>query len=1181
MPGPNNFLPELRPALSAAGLTRLTGAPEGCDALAMAELLHAGGPDQTLLFVAREETRMARAAEALSFFAPAAEIITLPAWDCLPYDRVPPHAEVAARRLAALTALAAGSSTKPRAILTTVSAILQRVPPRTALAEARLDLAKGSRLPLDDLSKFLATGGYRRAGTVREPGEFAIRGGIVDIFPPGASEPIRLDFFGDDLDGLRGFDALSQRTTEAYAGVTLVPASEVLLTNAAVERFRKHYREQFGAVRDDDLLYESVSDHRRHPGMEHWLPLFYERLDTVFDYLPSATPLLLDDQCKEAITARLELIQEYFQARQDLSARKRGRDASLEGMIYNPLAPDALYLTADEWSSALAHCPSGAFSGFGAPAGQDGVVDLGGKRAADFTDARSRPDVKLFDTVRERFNNEHRKHQRVLVTAYSAGSSDRLLRLMRDHEIEPVVEAAGWQQAQALSPRTIAVVILGLETGFTVDGLTILTERDILGDRLARRPRRSRRADDFISEVSSLNQSDLVVHADHGIGRYEGLETLEISGAPHDCLRLVYAGNDKLFLPVENLEVLSRFGSEDAGVPLDRLGGSGWQARKAQVKQRIRDIAAKLLEVAAARQLRQGQRLTPQAGLYEEFVARFPFSETDDQDRAIGDTLADLSSGRPMDRLVCGDVGFGKTEVALRAAFITAMNGQQVAVVVPTTLLARQHYQTFSERFAGLPIRIEQLSRLVASKDARATKEGLANGQVDIIIGTHAILAKSIKFKDLALLIVDEEQHFGVSQKERLKQLRNDVHVLTLTATPIPRTLQLALTGVRELSLIASPPVDRLAVRTFVLPYDPVIIREAIMREHFRGGQIFYVCPRLRDIAALHERLQSLVPEVKIAVAHGQLPAAELERVMSAFYEGEFQILLSTNIVESGLDIPTANTIVIHRADMFGLAQLYQLRGRVGRSKTRAYAYLTLPVDRPLTESARKRLDVMQTLDTLGAGFSLASHDLDIRGAGNLLGDEQSGHIKEVGVELYQKMLEEAVAAARDAGTAEVAEGKPDWTPTIAVGTPVLIPEPYVQDLSVRLGLYRRIANLVDQGELDSFAAEMIDRFGPLPAEVDNLLNIVGLKQLCRIAGVAKLDAGPKGAVLTFRDNSFADPAALVGFITSQAGSVSLRPDHKLVYRRDWADEKRRLQGIRRLLLKLSEIAGPAAEAAQ
>ncbi|MEL0144560.1 MAG: TRCF domain-containing protein, partial [Alphaproteobacteria bacterium] len=548
-----------------------------------------------------------------------------------------------------------------------------------------------------------------------------------------------------------------------------------------------------------------------------------------------------------------------------------------------------------------------------------------------------------------------------------------------------------------------------------------------------------------------------------------------------------------------------------------------------------------------------------------------------DQIRAINDTVDSLAAGKPMDRLICGDVGFGKTEVALRAAFVTAMAGRQVAVVVPTTLLARQHFATFRDRFAGLPVVIRQLSRLTTAAEAQEVRDGLSRGQVDIVVGTHALLSDSVKFRDLGLLVVDEEQHFGVGQKERLKQLSSDVHVLTLTATPIPRTLQLALTGVRELSLITTPPVDRLAVRTFVLPYDGVTIREAIMREHFRGGQTFYVCPRVSDLSMLEERLRELVPEVSFATAHGQMPARALEDVMTAFYDKQFDVLLSTNIVESGLDVPTANTIIVHRADMFGLSQLYQLRGRVGRSKVRAYAYLTLPGDKILSDTARRRLDVMQTLDTLGAGFSLASHDLDIRGAGNLLGEEQSGHIREVGVELYQQMLEEAVAAAREAGTVKASEE--DWTPAISLGAPVLIPDAYVADLGVRLGLYRRVAALVDPGDIEAFAAELIDRFGSIPQEVENLLEAITLKRLCRDAGVEKLDAGPKGAVVTFRDNSFTNPSGLVSFITEQSGTVQLRPDFKLVYRRDWSDSQKRVTGARRFMRQLAEIANPQAEA--
>jgi transcription-repair coupling factor (superfamily II helicase) len=575
--------------------------------------------------------------------------------------------------------------------------------------------------------------------------------------------------------------------------------------------------------------------------------------------------------------------------------------------------------------------------------------------------------------------------------------------------------------------------------------------------------------------------------------------------------------------------------------------------------------------------------MVPPEGLYEEFAARFPYPETEDQLRAIEDTLTDMAAGKPMDRLVCGDVGFGKTEIALRAAFITAFGGAQVAVVVPTTLLARQHFRSFSERFAGLPVRIAQLSRLVSAKDAKQIKEEIAAGRIDIVVGTHALLAKDVRFAHLGLLVVDEEQHFGVSQKEKLKQLKADVHVLTLTATPIPRTLQLALSGVREMSIIATPPIDRLAVRTFVTQYDPVVVREAVLRERDRGGQVFYVAPRIADLDEVREELRKLVPEIRVAVAHGRMPAAELETVMNAFDERAYDLLLSTNIIESGLDIPSANTLIVHRADMFGLAQLYQLRGRIGRSKLRAYAYLTLPEKKKLAPTAQRRLDVMQTLDTLGAGFQLASHDLDIRGAGNLLGDEQSGHIREVGIELYQHMLEEAVAAARTQGGVDGdAAPAEEWSPQITIGTPVLIPESYVADLGVRLGLYRRVAQLNSARERDAFGAELIDRFGPLPPEVDNLLQIIAIKRDCRDAGVERVEAGPKGAVITLRGNRFDNPAGLVELIQRNAGTLKLRPDQKLVYLRNWDDEKTRLKGVAGLMQALVKIAraGGDAEAA-
>ncbi|NKB49065.1 MAG: transcription-repair coupling factor [Alphaproteobacteria bacterium] len=1157
-----------------------TGVPEGCDALLLAELVTQprDDPSGAVLFVASEEAAMTRIADAVGFFAPDAEVLTLPAWDCLPYDRVPPRHDVMAARLATLSALTnRGEDDAPLLVITTASAALQRLPTPQIVAASHYAARPGDTIDTDHLVGFLTENGYLRTDTVREPGEFAIRGGIIDVFPPGTEDPLRLDLFGDELEGVRGFDALSQRTIGERDGLTLMPASEIILADGTVEKFRSRYREMFGAARRTDALYEAVSAGVRHPGMEHWLPLFYDSLATVFDYVDG--PVIIGLQSAEAITARHELIADYYNARVELApAGQKGAETDDE-TVYNPLPPEALYLGEAEWQGFLDVRVVGRLDAFHAPAALPNSLPIEGRRAHDFADARNRPDMDLFDAVAQRLDNDRAGGERVAIAAYSAGSRDRMVQLMHDHGMTDAVCVEAWSEVGGATSDQLPVFVLGLDSGFSAAGLTIYTEQDVLGDRLVRRARRTRRAENFIAEVASLSDGDFVVHVDHGIGQFGGLETLEIGGAPHDCLRLIYANDDKLFLPVENLELLSRFGSQEATAQLDRLGGAGWQARRAKVKGQIKEIAGELLRIAAERQLRDGAKLPPPPGLYEEFCARFPFNETEDQARAIDDTIAALASGRPMDRLVCGDVGFGKTEVALRAAFVAALNGQQVAVVVPTTLLARQHYQNFRERFAGLPVEVRQLSRLVAGQQARDVRAGIADGSVDIVIGTHTLLGKSIAFRDLALLIVDEEQHFGVAQKERLKKLRSDVHVLTLSATPIPRTLQLALTGVRELSLIATPPVDRLAVRTFVMPYDPVTVREAIMREHFRGGQTFYVCPRIEDIARLHERLRTLVPEIKVAVAHGQMPAQALEDVMTSFYDGEYEVLLCTNIIESGLDLPSANTIIVHRADMFGLSQLYQLRGRVGRAKVRAYAYLTLSPDRQLSDAARKRLDVMQTLDSLGAGFSLASHDLDIRGAGNLLGEEQSGHIREVGVELYQQMLEEAVAAARDSGAGEA---EVDWTPVIALGTPILIPETYVADLGLRLSLYRRIAGLVDPGEIDGFAAEAIDRFGPLPSEVENLLQVVTLKKFCRDAGVEKLDAGPKGAVISFRDNSFANPAALIEFITIQAGTVKLRPDHKLVYQREWADETQRLRGVRRLMSQLAKLATqPAASAAQ
>ncbi|MBX6374078.1 MAG: transcription-repair coupling factor [Acetobacteraceae bacterium] len=1118
-----------------------------------------------VLHVCRDDARMARVAEALAFWAPGIEVLRFPAWDCLPYDRVSPNPEIVAERVATLTRLLEPEKAGRRVVVTTVNALVQKVPPREVFRGATMQLRKGGRVQPEKLVAFLEANGYGRTGTVMEPGEYAVRGGIIDLFPAGEPDPVRLDLFGDEIESLRRFDTGTQRSGKALEELWLRPVGEVFLDPESIARFRTGYVDLFGAVATEDPLYVSISAGRRHPGMEHWAGLFHERMETLLDYLPGAS-VSLDHQAEEVLAARLEMIADHYEAR-------RAPVRTNEGEVpYRPAPPGRLYLDRAGWDVMLAGGPLLKFTPYARPEGAEGI-DAGGHPGPLFTDIRA-SGQNVFAAYAEHAQAAVQAKRRPIVAAWTRGSRERLGNLLRENKVA-ATNVDDWKAARALPEGVVALIVLGLERGFTAPGLSVVGEQDLLGERLARPPRRRRRADQFIADATEIAEGDLVVHQDHGIGRYEGLETIEVNGAPHDCLRILYDGGDKLFVPVENIEVLSRFGSETAGVALDKLGGTSWQNRKARARQRIQDMAAALIRIAAERKMKEGLLAAPPEGSWDEFCARFPFAETEDQQRAIADVLEDLAAGRPMDRLICGDVGFGKTEIALRAAFAVAMAGAQVAVIVPTTLLARQHYRIFAARFEGFPVKVAQLSRLVSAKEAAAVKAGLKDGSVNIVVGTHALLAKGIEFADLGLLIVDEEQHFGVAHKEKLKSLKSDVHVLTLTATPIPRTLQLALTGVREMSVIATPPVDRLAVRTFIMPWDGVVLREAIQRERFRGGQVFCVVPRIEDLDKTAARLREIVPEARLAQAHGRLSATELERVMTEFGDGKYDILLSTNIIESGLDMPAVNTLIVHRADLFGLAQLYQLRGRVGRGKLRGYAYLTWPQGHRLSAAAEKRLEVMQTLDNLGAGFTLASHDLDIRGAGNLLGEEQSGHIREVGIELYQQMLEEAVADLKAGQGRRDEAAERDWTPQINLGLPVLIPEGYVPDLPVRLGLYRRIGGLESDKEVDAMAAELADRFGPLPEEVENLLTVVSIKRLCREAGVEKLDAGPKGIVVTFRRNQFANPGGLIAWMQAQKGQVKLRPDHKLAVVREMSLPQR-VKAARDLLRALVRVSNEA-----
>ena len=1130
------------------------GAPEGFDArLILEEVTRQGAP---VVHIARDDKRMAAMAGALRFFSPDMPVVQFPGWDCLPFDRVSPNADTSAARMATLARLVHGMPDR-FVLLTTLNAATQRVPAREVLEQAAFTARVDQQLDEAALRSFLTRMGFSQAPTVMEPGDFAVRGGIIDIYPPGDTGPVRLDLFGDVLDGIRRFDPATQRTTEKLNVIELAPVSEVILDEAAITRFRQNYRIEFGAAGTDDPLYEAVSAGRKHQGIEHWLPFFHERLETLFDYLPGAT-ITLDDQVTPARLARWDSVKDQYEARRHALTQKTRGDT-----VYKPVPPGLLYLDETAWDGAVADRRMLQLAPLPQALGP-GVIDAGSRIGRNFAPERQMESVSLFSALKAHIEAKLTLGP-VLLAAYSEGARERLEGLLED---EGMIGAVTVTDATRIGKRGLHLAVWAIEHGFEAPDLTVIAEQDILGDRLIRPPARRRRAENFLTEAQALSPGDLVVHVDHGIGRYHGLEVITAAGAAHECLALEYAENARLFLPVENIELLSKYGHEEG--LLDRLGGGAWQAKKAKLKERIREMADRLIRIAAERALRSAPVLEAEHHAWEEFSARFPYQETEDQLRAIEDVMADLETGTPMDRLICGDVGFGKTEVAMRAAFVAAMSGMQVAVIAPTTLLARQHYQSFSERFRGFPVSVKPLSRFVSAGEAAKTRDELARGQVDIVVGTHALLAKSIRFQNLGLLVIDEEQRFGVGHKERLKQLRSDVHVLTLTATPIPRTLQLSLSGVRDLSIIGTPPVDRLSIRTYVSEFDSVTIREALLREHYRGGQSFYVVPRISDLREIEEFLKHQVPEVSYVIAHGQMAAGELDTRMNAFYDGKYDVLLATTIVESGLDIPTANTMVIHRADMFGLSQLYQIRGRVGRSKTRAYAYLTTKPRLRLTATAEKRLRVLGSLDTLGAGFTLASQDLDIRGAGNLLGEEQSGQMRDVGYELYQSMLEEAIAKIKAGELEGLSDADDQWAPQINLGVPVLIPESYVPDLDVRLGLYRRLSGLQRKVELEGFAAELIDRFGKLPREVNMLMLIVRIKAMCKKAGIARLDGGPKGATIQFHNDKFASPQGLVQFIQDQRGLAKVR-DNKIVVRRDWKKEGDKIKGAFAIARDLAE----------
>ena len=1144
------------------GVKNIASVCEGYEAFVVEKYVLKNRP---LLFIASDGVSLAQTAAMLKFIHPEYKVLEFPAWDTVPYDRVSPNSAVEAKRIDSLSEIVFHERKTPLVVVTSVGAVLQKLPPAKIFRNAQRQIKIGEKLDFNEFLHYIAINGYTRVEQVMEAGEYALRGDIVDIFPSAMENPLRIDLFDDEVERLRLFDAVSQRTIGELKEYTFQVASEAVLDANTIRTFREKYREAFGADGMHDEMYEAISEGRKYIGMENWLPLFYsDPLPSLFDYMPDAV-IICGRDAKEALLAKEEGINDYYQARYEAMQVKADK---FENEVYRPLEPQQLYLSTTEFTKYVKDRNGIALF----------ALALGNAENADCVPGRNFSHARNISnaTVYEELNNYLQENGRLkrIICCYSQGSRERLQTLMNEYGIKNVVCSDEWKQADMLcSQHKIVLVLADLAHGFRNKEYCLISEQDILGERQHRKSKKVT-SKDFIADVSSLNVGELVVHIEHGIARFMGLENITAGGAPHDCLKLLFAHDDKLFVPVENIDVISRYGSDEANVVLDTLGGAAWQAKKAKVKAKIKDIAEKLIKVAAERHLKTAESFVAPNGIYEEFCANFPFTETDDQLNAIHEVLEDLNAGEPMDRLVCGDVGFGKTEVALRAAFTVAMSGAQVSLIVPTTLLARQHYLNFCERMKGFPLKIGMLSRLTTTKESKTIKEGLENGSVDVVIGTHALLAKDIKFSNLGLLIVDEEQHFGVAHKEKLKAMKSDVHVLTLSATPIPRTLELSLTGVKQLSIIATPPVDRLAARTFVMPFDKVMIKEALYREKFRGGQTFFVCPRVSDIPEMNKTLKALAPDLKIAVAHGQIAPRQLEDIIGDFAEGKYDVLLSTTIIESGIDMPKVNTMIIHRADMFGLAQLYQLRGRIGRSKIRGYCYFTVPPQKKINPTAEKRLNILKALDTLGAGFSLASHDMDIRGSGNLLGTEQSGHIKDVGIALYQHMLEEEINRQK-AGLKENTQGgmqNTEWAPQIVTGVPLLIPENYVKDLGVRMGLYRRIGALKDEAELLDMREELVDRFGTIPPEVENLLQTIEIKQLCYKANVAKVDAGAKGILVSFHNNNFAAVDKLIDMVTRSFGVLKIRPDQKLFMERDLSAYNERIAMIKKLIGKLLEL---------
>ena len=1090
-------------------------------------------------------------------------VYSIPSWDCLPFDVSSPNYNNISERVKTFTDMSFklnDESNNNNLFLTTINGVFLKTASVDFYKQNFINIKKEKEISFNNIRDFLIKIGYSRVQTVRELGEFSIRGSILDVFPIGHGKAFRIDFLGDYIDSIKEMDPLTQRSNLSITEIDIYPSNEYLLNEKNIQNFRSKFRSVVGSKSLDNDIYEKITSGIKFNGIEHFLPLMHQNsLCSIFDFLNKKNLIvLLTKNFSNLISRREEEILSFSE------------DRILNNEDYSSIKVEDLYLTKFEIEDKFNYFKTIKFNEFDILDNEKSNLNLNSKPLIIDNFVKDDEHKNKVHNIIEFCINENKKGKKVLLVTEEQARLKNLINFFEESLVNNNIKF------ETIEIQNLIVDNLKSSFSFTVspylesfyfNNQYVIFDRDLFG--IPKQKKRSwrRKTENFLKDVNSIDAGDLVAHIDHGIGRYDGLEKISSNGIDHDCLRLIYYGGDKLYLPVENMNLLSRVGDSSFSRELDKLGAASWQSRKANVKKRIRDMAEKLIRVAAQREVINTDRIEIPKN-YEEFSNKFPFELTDDQENAINEIISDFEVGKLMDRLICGDVGFGKTEVAIRASFIIASAGYQVALVAPTTILVKQHYKSFFERFKNTSIKVSALSRMTNFSERQSIKQDLISGDINIIIGTHALLSNDVDFNNLGLLIIDEEQHFGVAQKEKIKELQGNIHVLTLTATPIPRTLQLSLSGIKKLSLISTPPVNRLAIRTFVIEWDSVVLIDALLREKNRGGQIFVVCPRVKDIDSLYDRINKMTPELSISVAHGQMKVNELDKSINDFSEGKVDILISTNIIESGIDIPNANTMIIHKSDMFGLSQLYQLRGRVGRGKQRAYTYFTIEKNKILLKKSQQRLDVIKTLDNLGAGFSLASYDMDIRGAGNLLGDEQSGQIKEVGVELYQDMLKDAVNSFKN-GSKQIEEV---WSPSISLGLSVLIPENYVYDLSTRMSLYRKAGELLNSDDIKNFSDELFDRFGPPPSQVNNLLTTLMIKNKCLKCKINFVDAGPKGLLLGFKNNFFKETEKLITLVNNSSGQLKIRPDQKLFFQKSLKTNEDKIETALSLINQLETL---------